>query len=241
MSNSKETGYVPNLGSFQELIDFVTAMLAGYAPNLVRIQIASMISQLSATRTINKDYDKLENNWKLAVNDNEVNFKQSSKKATRVLATFKSSGSTPENVENVKSLCDTIRGWRHTKMPKIGTPEFEATISTSHQGMDNLIRTWGQLIDFLSKVPVYLPDLPELTVAGLTTWRGDCIDTLSLDKSTSKIYIEKAKERNEAFDLEPTGICPIAQQVRDYIKGKFGADSYEYHHVTMIKFRRHPL
>ena len=44
-----------------------------------------------------------------------------------------------------------------------------------------------------------------------------------------------------AFDLPQTGLCDVAQQVRDYIKSVFGASSYEYHHITKIHFRRHPL
>lgn len=241
MAAQYETGYSTNIGNFKKLRGYCEALGASYNPALVLIQVASLQAQSTAVRIIQSEYTDLYNDYQLTVNANQINFKPSRNRATRVLAATKSCGTTTENIQNVKSLCDTLRGIRHTAMPAPGTPEADNIISTSHQSMQNIVRTWGQLIDLLSKIPEYLPTTPDITVAELTLWRSTIIASLNL---TIQKYAEltiKRSVRNQAFDLPQTGLCDVAQQAKEYIKSVFGASSNEYHHVAKIQFRRHPL
>ena len=237
-----ETGYAKNSGNFKLELEYCKSLDTGYNPTSnPRITIAAMQTLHVAGFTSLGEWVDAENDWGIAVKTNEANYKLSKPKATRINATAKSCGTTPEIYSKVKALCDIIRGWRLTAKPKPGTPEFDKAISSSHQSYDNLNRTWSQLEDLLSKIPEYQPDASDITVAAINTYRQSLISTLADDKEKFTIVLTKRNARNKIFDLIPTGICDVAQQAKDYIKGKFGASSFEYKHVAKIHFRRYPL
>lgn len=131
-----------------------------------------------------------------------------------------------------------MRGQRASDPPTNpdGTPGGSHSVSEGSYGM--LVKYFTDFINNLARDTAYLPEEEELTLDGLRAYR----DALSAANSAVKNAKEATKQarihRNEVFFGKPHGMVAVAQQVKAYVKGAFGAKSPQYKLISGLKFVR---
>ena len=86
--------------------------------------------------------------------------------------------------------------------------------------------------------PAYIPNEPELAVAGLTA----TLNTMRTTNTTAvNAYtpVSNARiNRNTILYAESTGLVDLAGDVKSYVKSVFGATSPQYKQVSGLKFTK---
>ena len=116
--------------------------------------------------------------------------------------------------------------------------ETTKNISASQMSFDQRIENLDKLIQLLAAQPAYIPNEPELSVAGLTT----TLNTMRTTNTTAvNAYtpVSNARiNRNTVLYAEGTGLVDIAGDVKIYVKSVFGATSPQYKQVSGLKFTK---
>lgn len=235
----QETGYVVNISEFRGLIEFCKALGIEYTPTNALIIILAMETLLEDSRNSLNFVSEKTADYQEKVNNNEDNFNPFDKFATRILNTAIGCNLSETDITNIKALVDKIHGERITKEPEEGTPEYDNMISSSHTSMGNKLRFISELADFLELTTNYVPDVAELTVAGIRAYRMQCVGTLKLVTTALQVLKAARRDRNILFDKDPTGLVYVAIQAKAYVKGKYGATSQTFNDISKFHFRKH--
>ncbi|MBK7148719.1 MAG: hypothetical protein IPH78_07805 [Bacteroidetes bacterium] len=146
---------------------------------------------------------------------------------------------------DVKTIARKLQGKRAT--PKNDAPapnplapaeETTKNISASQMSFDQRIENLDKLIQLLAAQPAYIPNEPELAVAGLTA----TLNTMRTTNTTAvNAYtpVSNARiNRNTILYAESTGLVDLAGDVKSYVKSVFGATSPQYKQVSGLKFTK---
>jgi hypothetical protein len=176
MASTTETGHAKNVANFEDLISFCTGYGASYNPSKAAIALAALstlrTNALAALANINALLPANTN----AVNAREAAFSPLSKLITRVVNAADASDVSKQVKADVKTIARKLQGKRAT--PKNDAPapnpiapveETTKNISASQMSFDQRIENLDKLIQLLAAQPAYIPNEPELSVAGLTT------------------------------------------------------------------------
>ncbi|WP_336733831.1 hypothetical protein [Chryseobacterium sp. VD8] len=88
----------------------------------------------------------------------------------------------------------------------------------------------------LETIPSFIPDEEELKLTNLNTYKQSLINTTqAVDQTEAELNL-KFIERNRILYAEGTGLYPIVQNVKKYVKSLYGAASPEYANISAIKF-----
>ncbi|WP_246022138.1 hypothetical protein [Epilithonimonas xixisoli] len=88
----------------------------------------------------------------------------------------------------------------------------------------------------LATIPSYTPNEDDLKLTTLSPYHASLISTTQpVDQTEAELNV-KLIERNQILYAENTGLYDIAQNVKKYVKGLYGATSTEYANVSSIKF-----
>jgi hypothetical protein len=245
MASTTETGHAKNVANFEDLISFCTGYGASYNPSKAAIALAALstlrTNALAALANINALLPANTN----AVNAREAAFSPLSKLITRVVNAADASDVSKQVKADVKTIARKLQGKRAT--PKNDAPapnpiapveETTKNISASQMSFDQRIENLDKLIQLLAAQPAYIPNEPELSVAGLTT----TLNTMRTTNTTAvNAYtpVSNARiNRNTVLYAEGTGLVDIAGDVKSYVKSVFGATSPQYKQVSGLKFTK---
>ncbi len=99
-----------------------------------------------------------------------------------------------------------------------------------------LILNFGILLQLLSTIESYSPNEADLKLTNLNNYKTELMDcTQAVDQTEAELN-NKLNERNQILYADGTGLYTIAQNVKKYVKGLYGATSPEYSNVSKIKF-----
>ncbi|UOE42224.1 hypothetical protein MTP09_06185 [Chryseobacterium suipulveris] len=88
----------------------------------------------------------------------------------------------------------------------------------------------------MSTITAYNPNEDDLKLVNLNTYKDSLVSsTQSIDQTEAELNT-KLIERDNLLYADGTGLYPIAQNIKKYVKSLYGATSPEYKNVLDIKF-----
>ncbi len=241
MSSTSEVGHAKNVANFEHLISFCTGFGPGYNPSNAAISIASLNTLLTDAKNALTEVTTKIVAYNNTVNHRIQTFSDLKKLSTRLVNALIATGASDETIANAKSVNKKIQGQRATP-PTHSTPDpnnpqpAPATISASQQSYDQITEHFSKLVEILHTETNYTPNEIELNVATQTTLLQN-MHTANTQVGDAYTAISIARiERNHTLYDDKTGLCPIALEVKNYIKSVAGASSPEYKQISKIKF-----
>ena len=249
MSTFSEIGHAKNVANFEDLISFCTGYGAAYNPSLTVITLSNLSTIKSNADSALTSTVSNFNILKNATNDREIAFLPLKPLCTRIISLLKASGVSEQTLKDAITINRKIQGKRakaiKTPPPSTESSSFDSesdtdvtTISTSQQSYDSKIEFFGKLIDLLTTIPAYAPNEVDAQIASLNAMiaymkaTNTTVITATTNFSNTKI------SRDNILYKAISGLVDVAQEVKAYVKGVFGAKSPEYKQVSKLKFSR---
>lgn len=242
MASKKETGFTKNVANFQQLISFCTAYGVKYTPskdNLILMNLNLKHNEAEVgIQSVKIAKTALDN----AINDRLALFKPMKKLATRIISALKVSGASPEKIKDAQGMYRKIQGGRAARMKTAvnGTAEGEAiekkNISVSQQGYDMQISHFEHLIHILNSEVNYNPNENDLKVSSLSTYRSELQQATARVMTAFTAAVNARNRRDTVLFDKNTGLCKVAQDVKEYVRSIYGSGSPEHLQVRSINF-----
>lgn len=257
MASTSEVGHAKNIANFEDLISSCAGYGATYNPSKVSLQVTQLQSLLTSTRTNLANVINTNTAYNNAVNERVHAFEGLKKLATKLVNALEATDASKSTINDAKMYNTKMQGksakstkadaGKMTKADsgKTGTvlatdpaPESPKTISTSQQSYDNIVEHFSKLIDVLATEPSYNPNEVALQTATLSAQLTDL-----KNKNTAVINayttVSNARiSRNKSLYDDKTGLCDIAQDVKNYVKSIYGATAPEYKQISSLKFSK---
>lgn len=239
MSSTSEVGHAKNVANLQKLTEQISVYTL-YNPPVANLTVASLqtlyttavakLSEVEEKRTANKNAIALR---KTAYE----NLKPICTRIVNLLGIFELPQAT---IDHAKSLNRAIQGSQKKtttppENPDNGQPSTNNSISTSRQSYTQQAENFGILLQLLSTIS-YIPNEEDLKLNNLTKYKDSLVSTTKVVDQTEAELKVKFIERDQILYTEGTGLYTIAQNVKKYVKGLYGATSTEYANVSAIKF-----
>ncbi len=243
MSPVYETGHEINLANLETLISRCIGFGENYNPTKNTIKIDALSASLNNAKQVFLNLRTAKTAYDNACNAREAAFAPFRKLATRIINAFHAAGASQHAVNDLKTINRKIQGKRapertHNTAENPATESTETKkISVSQQSYDSLIAHFEKIITFLAAEPLYNPNEADLKISHLNTMLNNYINLNSTVINTYTIYSSALIARNTLLYQPITGIVPLANDVKIYVKSVFGASSPEYKEVSAIKFR----
>ena len=240
MSKQNETGHAINVANFEDLISFCTGYGTAYNPTKERITLTALSTKQQATEAASQAVNNALPVYTNAVNARELLFKPLKKLVTRIPYAVKASDAAPNVAADVTSIVRKLQGTRATPKAKDNpaTPQNEAenSISASQLSFDSRVQNLDKLNKLLASIPAYKPNETELTVASLTSLHGQMKAANSaVINSVTPLSNSRIARIDDLYNAN-TGLLAIVNDVKDYLKSVFTANSPQYKQVSKLKF-----
>jgi len=239
MSSNSEVGHAKNVANLQKLIEQVSVYTL-YNPPVKNLQIADLQSLYTTAVAKLAEVEEKRTANKNAIVQRQLAFENLKPIATRIINLLDILGLPEGTINQAKTLNRTIQG--SSKKPKPeenpdnGQPSTNNQISTSRQSYTQQAENFGILLQLLATIPAYTPNEDDLKLNNLTSYHASLVSaTQPVNQTEAELNI-KLTERDQVLYAEETGLYTIAQNVKKYIKGLYGATSPEYLNVVDIKF-----
>ncbi len=244
MASNSETGHAVNVANFKLLIDTVTSFGADYKPTNPKLLLAAITPKHTAANAAQATINNAEQLAKDPQAQREALFAPLSKLTTKSLNYFKSCGPLATTLDNAKSLADKVRAVSKSKTTTIvatsGTtipPPADKSISTSQASYVMRADALDNYTKLLKAQNLYVPNETDINIAALEAiyakikTANDNIGNIILPVANARIA------RNVALYNPEDGLLKLAELIKLYVKGIFGATSPKTKLVTTIKFR----
>lgn len=243
MATRSEIGHAKNVANFDVLIAFVLSYVAVFKPSKSSIQIPSLqnVSQ-NAKNAMKVVYDAFSVK-SAAIAARKVAFAPFSKLITRIINSLESTDTSSVVDDQARTIVRKLQGTRAT--PK-KTEEEKKVLeaegkevnekSNAQLGFDDRIANFDKLISLLAAIPLYVPNEPELQVAGLTAHYNDLKELNDAQVNTKRTYDNAMLLRHEIFYQDITGLVDLALDTKSYIRSLFGASSPQYKQISKLRF-----
>lgn len=246
-TSTSETGHDKNVANFENLISFCSGYGLTYNPSKAGLKILQLQAQLAACKANIIAVTNASVAYNNAVNARKLAFEGLQKLSTRLINAFDVSGASTEAVKDARSVNRKISGSRLTKadagiapdpteenMPAPLTPK---KISSSQKSYSSLIEHFAKLITILSAEPSYLPNENDLKIAALNTLLAN-LKNLNTAVINAYTNVSNARIiRDTALYNLTNGLCPVAKEVKMYVKSVFGSSGAQYKQVSGIVFK----
>ena len=236
MSKQYETGHAKNVANLQKLIEQVT-VYTSYNPPVENLTIANLQTLYTTSLAKLDAVEEKRTANKSAIHNRQVAFENLKPLCTRIINHIEILGLSEGTLDQAKSLNRLIQGGKKsTTTSREENEEDINTVSTSRQSYTQQADNFGILLQLLSTITNYNPNLEELKLENLTTYQASLMTVTQTVDQTEAELNAKFIERNNILYAEGTGLYSIAQNVKKYVKSIYGATSPEYSNVSKIKF-----
>jgi hypothetical protein len=235
MATAQETGHAKNTANFRQLLTACIGYGATYNPARPELVVAALITQadlcdshLDALRTAVQ-------NEKDAINARELEFKNLSKYATRIINALAAYNTPKNSMEEARSLINKLNGKRIGKIKLNPDGTAPNTISVSQMSMDMRVDTFEKLAKLVTAQPNYNPNEIEVQSATITTHASN-LRTLNQTASTTRNITETARIlRDKDLYTDANSLFNVAANIKNYVKYLYGASSPEFKQISSIK------
>ena len=243
MAKFIESGHPKNVANLGKLIEFVDAYGATYNPSRTALTVASLkVLETASYAAIDAVTDRLAD-YEDAINRRQAVFADLRKRATRIMAALKASGTTEALYDDARGFNRKIQGQRAIKPPTNPDPNAPApnTVSVSQQSFDQLIQHLKGLIAILKTEPNYAPNENDLKVANLDSYVADMLDKNNKVAIAGPAISNARIDRDKVLYKKETGLYDIAMAVKLYVRSVYGTTSPEYAQVKSLSFTNRKL
>ena len=248
MASTSETGHSKNVANMDQLASFTLGYGPAYNPTKISIRTEALLGISSNAKKAIENVNLALPLYSNAVAEREAAFAPLAKLATRVLNALKATDTSPQVIDNAKTLVRKIQGQRAT--PKKSAEQLKTIeasgkevveISTSQVSFTSRMENLDKLIKLLGTIPFYSPNEVELTVDSLIALSNKlkAINSAVLGAVTPLSNARLA--RNSILYKTDTGLVDTAMDAKFYIKSLFGATSPEFKQVSKLEFRTYPV
>ncbi len=237
-----------NIANYEDLISRCVGFGPTYNPSLAAIKVANMNTQKASCATAQANTSTMINLLKSATNSREIIFLPLKKLGTRIVAAVKACGAPIQTVKDVITYNNKIQGKRAKPIKKVASEETRTVdplpdpidvivhISVSQQGYDSKVEYLGKMIDLLGTISAYAPNEADLKIVSLNGLLAAMKTSNTAVITATTNFKNAAILRNGLLYKDVTGLCDVAQEVKDYVKSVYGATSGQYKTVRAIKF-----
>ncbi len=238
MTSQSETGHAKNAANLQKLIEQVTPYTR-YNPSVPNLEIAQLKTLHTTALTKLSEVEEKRNANKKAIHIRQQAFENLKPTCTRIINQLEIVGLPQGTLGQAKSLNRLIQGSKkNTTTTNEKNGETTNTISTSRQSYTQQTDNFGILLQLLSTITDYNPNLEELTLTSLNTYHTSLVTSTQAVDQTEAELNTKLIERNQILYADDTGLYTIAQNVKKYVKSIYGATSPEYSNISKIRFSK---
>lgn len=237
MSKQYETGNAKNVANLQKLIEHIS-LYTDYNPPVENLKTDKLNTLYTTALNMLTAVEEKRNAKKNAIYERQEKYRILKSTATRIINQLEILNLSEGVLAQAKYLKNLICG---TKKKKKETNEVlgeeKKTISTSRQSFTQLADNFSKLIQLLTTVITYNPNLEELKLANLILYHTTLVESTKKVDQTEAALSAKLIERNTILYKSETSLYAIAQNVKKYVKSVYGASSPEYTNISKINFR----
>ncbi|MBK8808781.1 MAG: hypothetical protein IPO21_19945 [Bacteroidales bacterium] len=244
MASTTDQGHNRNATNFEKLIINCTSYGAAYNPSKASLKLEALQNLLTAANGSITTMNTITADYKNAVSARVTAFKPIDKLITRVGNALKSSDTSQQVDDSVKTILRKLQGRRanpkkteEEKLAAADAGKAIVEISTTQMSYDSRLDNLDKLIKHLISVPQYNPNEEELKTTSLTALYND-LKAKNLAIINAETALSNARiARNEVMYKEIHGLVVVAIDVKTYIKSVFGATSPQYKAIGGINFK----
>jgi hypothetical protein len=239
-----ETGHAINVANFEEVIGICQRTGDRYNPMNESLKLTEIaITFMNAKNALEFVTEQL-TAFNIATNNRCTIFADLKPLATRLIAILKTTKASELTIENAKAINRKIQGTRSAKPTPINTQNPEAnietpkSISTSQQSYDQLVEHFARLISLLRAEPSYHPNEVEFKTATLNLRLNEM---RAANTACTNAYLDLSNARiarNEVLYKKNVGLIFVAADIKQYLKGLFGATSPQFKQISGLKFTK---
>jgi len=245
MKTNSVDGNDQNMIKFGNLITYVSTLGNSYNPSVESLSIAGLNLLKQQGQTSIDFVNSYEINYKNAIAARITTFDGFDSQVTRAINALRISGVSEPTLEQAEAIVRELRAKRASD--KLSADEIAAAKekgseikqNTLHNAtFDRKIENFSKLVLFLSAIPLYKPNEPDLSVEGLNARLTD-MRTKNTDKTLADANLGAARRnRDVILYAKKTGLIDTALKAKLYVKSVFGAGSKEYKQISDISFSR---
>lgn len=244
MAKNYETGSAKNLANFDELIRNVKSFGDLYMPPVPLITMPNLEIKAQMVRNTLDFINRADAAYNIALAAKEEEFKPLKKLFTRVLNILKIMSLPQSLIDEATSLNRKMQGKRATAKltnTELNTLRLDGVekkqISSSQQSVDNLIETFGKLIELLLSIGNYAPNEIELQLPFLTNQHSQ-LKLKNKETDDENVALNNARAARDLEMYAPqTGMVDVALAVKNYVKAAFNANSTQYKQISGIAIK----
>lgn len=235
---TNETGHYKNVVGLNALKVVAEGLGGAYNPQKAYLKFPYLVLFVEEANALHDAVKAQINSVTLSVDHRQVVYKNVKPLSTRVINTMSSTNVNEKTIEDAKFFNFKIQGTRIGKKttPKEGEKE-EASNSVSRQSYDSIYENFSSLNNLLLQDGNYKPEEEDLKNEGLTTKQNDMLAANQDIKTQTNDLGNKRILRNKRFYTDEDCLINVGRGIKQYIKGKYGAQSPEFAQVKGIIFK----
>jgi hypothetical protein len=237
-----ETGHAQNAAKLHIVLTKITSVGTTYNPSNSDIKVSAVTTVSDNSDAAIANVDVANTPASNAIGAREAQFSQLSKLITRSVNALKATSATAKTIKDAVALEKKIQGTRATPKakPTIPPPAVPIVyISASQMQFDSRIENTSKYILVVTADPAYIPNEPELTIAGLTTFLNLLKSTNTAVINTQATLSQARIARNRVLYLPVTGLYDIQTAIKKYVRS-IPSLSELSKQLAKIKFTRPP-
>lgn len=238
-----EAGDMKLIGNFRQLIDRVLAEL-NYKPANAALKVVGLNAQHAAALNAVEALNDALATYRLAVTDRLLAFEELAVRILRSRNLLRASGASKDLLADAETSVSKVRGKHKTKKAPAATgapgAPGDASHSTSQMSYDNQLGNFKVYLSILTQVASYAPLEADLTLASLQAFAAEL---QAKNDAVSAAFAALGQARGMRDGLLYTNedsVVAIAQLVKAYVNGAFGADSTLYKQIKGLPFKKAP-
>lgn len=238
MSTNSSSSLSSITDNFEQMVTSVIYMGPGYKPVPQHLKVPGLQAFLASGKDALFQVSTGESAQSRVIAERAALFAPLQGRATRVSNTLYALSPDSPMRNAVDGDLRKLRGQRASEPPTNpdGTPGDGHSVSEGSYGM--LVKYLTDLINNVAQDTRYLPEEDDLTLTELRAYRDALMAANSAVKNAGEALKQARLHRNAVLFGKPNGLVPVAQQVKAYVKGAFGAKSPQYKLISGLKFAR---
>lgn len=234
--------HVKNVQAFGKLTGICTGYGGQYNPGKQNLQVKAMATLTSKAQQAMVGVNEAKGLYDIATNNRVTGFYGLRKLSSSVIALLKMSGAheltVNDAVINNRKIWGSRKANRKANAEILADPEKRRSTFLYNQDYASIANYFAKVVETVSNEPLYQPNEPYMTVAGL---QKKVEDLYKLNKAVTaaEIGLKQAKRnRDELYYLVDGNLFDTALNAKLYVRGIFGFQSSQHLEVRTLRFTK---
>lgn len=233
-----ETGHARNAASFDEIITVVKSLGVDYNPAADMIKIGELEALKSKLEEKLLAINEKTGIYKDKIYARQNAYEKMSTLAARIVNTMIGLGIDQKIQTQAKNTLTKIRGGKSKKKTDSAASADTAvkSVSVSQMSFDQRKNNFSSLVELAAAQSQYIPNENDVKIISLRAYLN-LLQTLNQEADQASHDLTVARQnRDNILYAKDSGVLLVAQRIKAYVKGAFGAQSAKYNRIKGIKF-----